>query len=492
MNKPYIQIHPKDNVVVALVSLPKGTKIETNTSKVICLEDIPEGHKVAIKDLYPEENVVKYGFPIGKATHFVPMGTWVNEEDVQTNLSGLETYIYEPVKYDNPYTFENRFFKGYRRRDGQIGIRNEIWIIPTVGCVNGIAQRLADEMRRETGSNHFIAFTHNYGCSQLGEDHENTRIILRNMVLHPNAGGVLVIGLGCENNQPDAFRELLGNYDENRIRFMVCQNVSDEMEEGKRQLRDLYELTLHDERSDVPFSELKVGLKCGGSDGFSGITANPLLGEFSDYLIAQGGTAVLTEVPEMFGAETILMNRCRTEKQFAQTVNMINDFKNYYLSHGEPIGENPSPGNKKGGISTLEEKSLGCTQKGGTSEVTDVLKYGECLKERGLNLLSAPGNDLVASTALAASGCHLILFTTGRGTPFGTFVPTVKVSTNTHLYQNKPHWMDFNAGILTYKPMNEVIRMFVQTIVEIVNGTPTCNEKNEYHDFSIFKTGVTL
>ena len=312
------------------------------------------------------------------------------------------------------------------------------------------------------------------------------------MVLHPNAGGVLVIGLGCENNQPDAFRELLGNYDEDRIRFMVCQNVSDEMEEGKRQLRDLYELTLHDERSDVPFSELKVGLKCGGSDGFSGITANPLLGEFSDYLIAQGGTAVLTEVPEMFGAETILMNRCRTEKQFAQTVNMINDFKNYYLSHGEPIGENPSPGNKKGGISTLEEKSLGCTQKGGTSEVTDVLKYGECLKERGLNLLSAPGNDLVASTALAASGCHLILFTTGRGTPFGTFVPTVKVSTNTHLYQNKPHWMDFNAGILTYKPMNEVIRMFVQTIVEIVNGTPTCNEKNEYHDFSIFKTGVTL
>lgn len=492
MSKPYIQIHPKDNVVVALVSLPKGTEIETNTSKVICLEDIPEGHKVAIKDLYPEENVVKYGFPIGKATHFVPMGTWVNEEDVQTNLSGLETYTYEPVKYDNPYTFENRFLKGYRRRDGQIGIRNEIWIIPTVGCVNGIAQRLADEMRRETRSNHFIAFTHNYGCSQLGEDHENTRIILRNMVLHPNAGGVLVIGLGCENNQPDAFRELLGNYDENRIRFMVCQNVSDEMEEGKRQLRDLYELTLHDERSDVPFSELKVGLKCGGSDGFSGITANPLLGEFSDYLIAQGGTAVLTEVPEMFGAETILMNRCRTEKQFAQTVNMINDFKNYYLSHGEPIGENPSPGNKKGGISTLEEKSLGCTQKGGTSEVTDVLKYGECLKERGLNLLSAPGNDLVASTALAASGCHLILFTTGRGTPFGTFVPTVKVSTNTHLYQNKPHWMDFNAGILTYKPMNEVIRMFVQTIVKIVNGTPTCNEKNEYHDFSIFKTGVTL
>jgi altronate hydrolase len=312
------------------------------------------------------------------------------------------------------------------------------------------------------------------------------------MALHPNAGGVLIVGLGCENNQPDKFRLLLGDYDKERIRIMVCQNVSDEIEEGKKVLRDLYDQTLHDERTDIPLSELKVGLKCGGSDGFSGITANPLLGEFSDYLIAQGGTAVLTEVPEMFGAETILMNRCRNEQLFLKTVNMINDFKNYYLSHGEPIGENPSPGNKKGGISTLEEKSLGCTQKGGTSEVTDVLKYGECLKTAGLNLLSAPGNDLVASTALAASGCHLILFTTGRGTPFGTFVPTVKISTNTNLYQNKPHWIDFDAGILTKKPMDEVIQMFIQTIIDIINGHPAWNEKNEYHDFSIFKTGVTL
>ena len=492
MNNLYIQIHPNDNVAVALVSLPKGTKVETSILTVTCLEDIPEGHKIALKDLQPDERIIKYGFPIGRATHFIAKGSWVNEDDIQTNLSGLVNYTYQPVKYPNPYSFENRFFKGYRRKNGEVGIRNNIWIIPTVGCVNGIAQRLAEEMNEETGQKHFIAFTHNYGCSQLGEDHENTRIILRNMVLHPNAGGVLVIGLGCENNQPDAFRKLLGDYDQDRIRFMVCQNVSDEMGEGKKLLRELFAQTLHDERTDIPLSELKVGLKCGGSDGFSGITANPLLGEFSDYLIAQGGTAVLTEVPEMFGAETILMNRCRTEKQFGQTVDMINDFKNYYLSHGEPIGENPSPGNKKGGISTLEEKSLGCTQKGGTSEVTDVLKYGESIKESGLNLLSAPGNDLVASTALAASGCHLILFTTGRGTPFGTFVPTMKISTNSHLYHNKPHWIDFNAGILTEKPMEQVIRLFIQTIVDIINGTLACNEKNEYHDFSIFKTGVTL
>ena len=492
MSKSYIQIHPNDNVVVALTALPRGTQIEVGTSTVICKEDIPEGHKIAIKNLQPEEQIIKYGFAIGKATHSIAKGSWVNEKDVQTNLSGLETYIYHPVRYSNPYSFENRSFKGYRRKNGKVGIRNEIWIIPTVGCVNSVVQRLAEEMKEETGSNNFIAFTHNYGCSQLGEDHENTRIILRNMALHPNAGGVLIVGLGCENNQPDKFRLLLGDYDKERIRIMVCQNVSDEIEEGKKVLRDLYDQTLHDERTDIPLSELKVGLKCGGSDGFSGITANPLLGEFSDYLIAQGGTAVLTEVPEMFGAETILMNRCRNEQLFLKIVNMINDFKNYYLSHGEPIGENPSPGNKKGGISTLEEKSLGCTQKGGTSEVTDVLKYGECLKTAGLNLLSAPGNDLVASTALAASGCHLILFTTGRGTPFGTFVPTVKISTNTNLYQNKPHWIDFDAGILTKKPMDEVIQMFIQTIIDIINGHPAWNEKNEYHDFSIFKTGVTL
>ena len=383
---------------------------------------------------------------------------------------------------------------GYRRKNGDVGIRNEIWIVPTVGCVNGVCQQLRDRLRDEVKDLRIVAFPHNYGCSQLSGDHENTRKILRDLVLHPNAGGVLVVGLGCENNQPSQFEDFLGDYDKERIRFMVSQEVEgDEIEEGMRILRELYAIAQKDVRTEIPLSELCVGLKCGGSDGFSGITANPLLGVFSDYIVSQGGTTVLTEVPEMFGAETILMNRCANRELFEQTVKLINNFKDYFLSHGEPVGENPSPGNKAGGISTLEEKALGCTQKCGKSAVRGVLDYGERLTSKGLNLLSAPGNDLVASTALAAAGCHIVLFTTGRGTPFGTFVPTMKISTNSGLATNKPTWIDFNAGTLVEgRTMQSVFEEFRSKVVAIASGEQTWNEKKDYQEIAIFKTGVTL
>jgi altronate hydrolase len=363
-----------------------------------------------------------------------------------------------------------------------VGIRNEVWILPTVGCVNGTIAELAKGLQEETkgvGVDAILAYPHNYGCSQLGEDHENTRKILRDMVLHPNAGAVLVVGLGCENNQIGAFKDFLGEFDSDRVKFLTTQRVSDEYEEGMKLLRELYALASKDERVDVPLSELKVGLKCGGSDGFSGITANPLLGAFSDLLVSQGGTTVLTEVPEMFGAETILMERCESKEVFDKTVHLINDFKAYFIENKQPIYENPSPGNKQGGISTLEEKSLGCTQKAGTSPVRDVLLYGDRLSTKGLNLLSAPGNDLVASTALAASGCHLVLFTTGRGTPFGTFVPTLKVSTNSKLSNFKPGWIDFNAGVLLEgEKMDDVSLSFLHYIAEVASGKLVNNEKN--------------
>lgn len=362
--------------------------------------------------------------------------------------------------------------------------------------MNGIVNQLAERLRNETqsmGVDAIVAFPHNYGCSQLGEDHENTRKILRNMVLHPNAGAVLIVGLECENNQPDAFREFLGEYDEERVRFMVTQQVDDEVETGMQLLRDLYDLASADTREDVPLSELRVGLKCGGSDGFSGITANPLLGVFSDFLVAQGGTTVLTEVPEMFGAETLLMNRCETTELFNKTVHLINDFKAYFIANGQPVYENPSPGNKAGGISTLEEKSLGCTQKSGRSAVKDVLMYGDRLKTKGLNLLSAPGNDLVASTALASAGCHMVLFTTGRGTPFGTFVPTVKISTNSTIYNQKPGWIDFNAGtLLEGDTMETLSKKFINFLIDTASGKPTNNERKNYREIAIFKKGVTL
>ncbi|MDR0976339.1 MAG: altronate dehydratase family protein, partial [Prevotellaceae bacterium] len=365
MTTKYLQINPADNVAVAIEPLAAGDTVTLAAETLRLSEDIPAGHKFALKAFAAGEAVIKYGYPIGHALVAIGRGAWVNEHNIVTNLAGVLDYTYHPVEVSLNIPRTDLTFQGYRRRGGDVGIRNEIWIIPTVGCVNGIITRLADALRRETngvgeGVDAIMAYPHNYGCSQLGDDHENTRKILRDMVLHPNAGGVLVVGLGCENNQPDAFREFLGtDYDPERVRFMVTQQVDDEFEEGMRLLRELYAVASRDRRTAIPLGELRVGLKCGGSDGFSGITANPLLGRFSDFLVAQGGTTVLTEVPEMFGAETILMNRCHTEALFEQTVHLINDFKEYFLSHGEPVGENPSPGNKAGGISTLEDKALG-------------------------------------------------------------------------------------------------------------------------------------
>ncbi|MCH5301576.1 MAG: altronate dehydratase, partial [Prevotella sp.] len=421
--KTYLKINPADSVVVCLQPKKQGDIIEVDGQQITVNQDTPAGHKVLIKDVREGEDIIKYGYPIGHARQALKAGDWVNEDNLKTNLEGTLTYTYQPVNKELEIKNENRSFKGYVRKNGDVGIRNEIWIVPTVGCVNGVAEKLAERLRRETGCQNIdsvYAWHHNYGCSQLSGDHENTRKILRDICLHPNAGAVLVVSLGCENNQPDDFMKMLGDYDQERIKLLVTQRVEgDEMEEGMRLLRDLYAVASQDRRQTVPVSKLRVGLKCGGSDGFSGITANPLVGEFSDWLVAQGGTSVLTEVPEMFGAETILMNRCRTEGLFKQTVSMINNFKEYFLSHGEPVGENPSPGNKAGGISTLEDKALGCTQKCGKAPVSGVMEYGERLQHEGLNLLSAPGNDLVAATALASCGCHLVLFTTGRGTPFG-------------------------------------------------------------------------
>ena len=492
----YLRIHPDDNVAVAILPLKAGEEIAIDEFKFTLKQDIPSGHKFALKNLVQSEDIIKYGYPIGHLLEDKSQGDLLDHSNIKTNLAGLLDYTYNPEKENIEIEKQNLTFKGFRRKNGDVGIRNEIWIIPTVGCVNGIIEKLAEGLREETkgeGVDAIVAYPHNYGCSQLGEDHENTKKILKDMVLHPNAGAVFVVGLGCENNQPDVFKEFLGEYDEDRIQFMVTQEVQDEYEEGMKILRDLYNKVVKDEREDIPLAELKVGLKCGGSDGFSGITANPLLGMFSDFLIAQGGTSVLTEVPEMFGAETILMNRCENENLFEKTVLLINDFKEYFLSHNEPVGENPSPGNKAGGISTLEEKALGCTQKGGKSPVSGVLAYGERLKNKGLNLLSAPGNDLVASSALAASGCHLVLFTTGRGTPFGAFVPTMKISTNSNLANKKPNWIDFNAGIiLENETMEDVCKQFTDYIIKVASGEWVNNEKNGYREVAIFKTGVTL
>lgn len=494
----FIKINAADNVAVAVNDAAAGDVFECGGACISAAAPIPSGHKMALEPLKTGDNVVKYGFPIGHVISDVPAGGLIDHSNLKTNLSGLLEYSYEPELKEIHVTENPAMFKGYRRADGRVGIRNSLWIIPTVGCVNGVVQSIAREFEKEIAAypwiDKVVAFPHNYGCSQLGDDHENTRRILADMVHHPNAAGVLVVSLGCENNQLAAFKELVGEVDESRVKFFVSQEVQgDEVAYGLDLLRQIASATKDDRREDVPASELKVGLKCGGSDGFSGITANPLLGRFSDWLVAQGGTTVLTEVPEMFGAETILMSRCQDEDTFNKTVSLINDFKEYFMENNQPVYENPSPGNKAGGISTLEEKSLGCTQKAGSSLVRGVLGYGERLCEKGLNLLSAPGNDLVASTALAASGCQIVLFTTGRGTPFGTFVPTAKISTNSALAAKKPGWIDFNAGkILEAGDTSRIDEEFIRFVLSVAGGEQTGNEKSGYTEIAIFKTGVTL
>lgn len=445
--------------------------------------NIENGHKYAIKDIQQGENIIKYGFPIGHALCPIKKGEHVHTHNLKTNLSENEEYVYSHKVFDLKYKSEKTTFMGYLRENGDVGIRNDIWIVNTVGCVNGAAKAIAER----TGAFHF---SHPFGCSQLGGDHKNTQLILKGLVNHPNAAGVLVLGLGCENNNIKEFKKILGEYNPDRVKFLNCQDFTDEIEQGTLLIEQLKKYADSFSRSPQPLSKLKVGLKCGGSDGYSGITANPLVGRFSDMLINGGGSTILTEIPEAFGAERILMERCKDREVFNKTVNLINNFKDYFRRHGQEIYENPSPGNKEGGITTLEEKSLGCVQKGGMAQVTDVLTTGDTAKTNGLSILNGPGNDIVAITNLTAAGAQMILFTTGRGTPVGAPVPTVKIATNQRLADKKPGWIDFSAAPCLNG--NDMTREFFDFCIEVAEGKLTKNEINGYREISIFKDGVIL
>ncbi len=486
----FIIINEKDNVAVALQELPAGSDLDGIVTKM----PVPQGHKVALADIGEGEPVIKYGAPIGTAKEAICAGEWVHTHNVKTGLGEQLSYSYQP---EIPVEAHKRSatFRGYLRSDGRAGIRNEIWIIPTVGCVNDVAAAVAKKAKQFcSGSvSDVVSFSHPYGCSQMGDDQENSRKILADLALHPNAGGVLLLGLGCENSGVASIKPYMKGCDPQRVRFLVAQDWEDEVQAALSQVKELIAIAAEDQPQELSAAYLTVGLKCGGSDGLSGITANPLVGRFSDMLVSCGGTTVLTEVPEMFGAETLLMNRCSDEGLFLKTVDLINDFKDYFQRHGQVVYENPSPGNKAGGITTLEDKSLGCTQKSGTSPVRGVLAYGQRVEEKGLNLLSAPGNDLVASTALAAAGAQIVLFTTGRGTPFASPVPTVKIATNTALAEKKRNWIDFNAGVLVQgQDMDRVAERFFAYILAVASGEQTCSEKAGYRDMAIFKQGVTL
>ena len=494
---PPLKIHDKDNVAVAIEAISKDEVLLLGPLSLVAQENIDKGHKIALTNIKIGEHVIKYGFPIGHAITPIKAGEWIHVHNIKTNLGEILDYEYHPEEGRTPTTVTGKTFEGFRRPNGRVGVRNEIWIIPTVSCVNRniqiIAKYAMEQCKNIPNIDGIYEFTHPYGCSQLGEDQLTTQRILADLVNHPNAGGVLVVGLGCENNNIAEFNKVLGAYDADRVKFMVAQEVEDEIEVGLELIGELVSYASQYKREKCPVSELVIGLKCGGSDGFSGITGNPLIGVFSDTLILHGGSTVLTEVPEMFGAETILMNRAINIEVFNKTVKLINDFKQYYANYDQPIYENPSPGNKKGGISTLEEKSLGCTQKGGISEVVDVMGYGDTVRNQGLNLLSAPGNDMVAATALTAAGCHIVLFTTGRGTPLGTAVPTIKVATNSDIFRKKANWMDFDGGkLLAGQSMAVVSQEFFDYVIEVASGTLTQSEVMGFREIAIFKNGVTL
>lgn len=469
----------------------KTLRINEKDNVAVMLDGEMRGHKIALCDISEGQEIIKYGYSIGHATEDIKEGMHVHTHNIKTNLKGTLEYTYEP-NHNEIAPQAKRTFMGYVREDGSVGIRNEIWIVNTVGCVNKTSEILAREANVRYGSecDGIFNFVHPFGCSQLGDDQMTTQAVLKGLVNHPNAAGVLVLGLGCENNNIPVFKEVLGEVNENRVKFMSTQECDDEIDEGLAIIGELVEYSKNFKRTECDASNLVIGLKCGGSDGFSGLTANPLIGRASDKLIAMGASTILTEVPEMFGAETILMNRCVNEDVFDKTVHLINDFKEYFTRHGQVVYENPSPGNKKGGITTLEDKSLGCVQKSGMADVSDVIEIGGKVKNKGLNLLTGPGNDIVAITNLTASGCHMILFSTGRGTPVGAPVPTVKIATNTPLYEKKPHWIDFNAGPVI--DGNDLSDELLDYILSVASGKRTNNEKNGYREISIFKDGVML
>lgn len=488
-----LQIDPHDNVAVALEPLIAGTTVETGSQRVTLCVDIPQGHKVALEDIPCGAPVVKYGYPIGHACADIARGQWVHTHNLATSLNG-ESVTESRIMPSGKGSGTSAAFRGFRRKGG-VGIRNEIWIIPTVGCVNSVAQALADLAQPLiSGSvDGVYAWPHPYGCSQTGQDQAHTRQILCDLICHPNAGGVLVLGLGCENSNIEELQKLLHPWDPERVAFLECQSVEDELAAGERLLRQLIEFAGRDERCDIPISELVIGLKCGGSDGLSGITANPLVGRVSDRLVDMGASALLAEIPEMFGAEEIMFRRCANADVQQKLPAMVSDFKSYFVRHGEKVYENPSPGNKAGGITTLEEKSLGCVQKGGRTPVQDVLLYGQRVHTRGLTVLQTPGNDLVSTTALAAAGAHIVLFTTGRGTPFSGPVPTLKIATNTALAQHKPRWIDFNAGTLTQgASWDDATEALVELLLATASGAPTCSERLGCREIAIWKDGVTL
>jgi len=494
MSMKAIRIHTSDNVAVALAPITNGEIVQIGEISVKASENITIGHKFALKTIKKGEEIVKYGYPIGKAKEEIAAGSWVHTHNTATGLSEEAEYRYEHKVFPMPEA-EERHFMGFLRKDGRAAIRNEIWIIPTVGCVNGAAKLLEKEgnaMLKGSLSGVY-AYTHPFGCSQMGDDHAQTRKLLAALAKHPNAGGVLILGLGCENLTMEQFKAELGSWDEERMKFLVCQEAEDEIEEGKKLLSELISAAAGDVREEIPASALVIGMKCGGSDGLSGITANPAVGRFSDRLIAMGGSTILTEVPEMFGAEKILFDRCESEEVFHEAVRMVEEFKKYFTDHGQVVYENPSPGNKAGGITTLEDKSCGCVQKGGSAQVVDVLGYGDRVTKKGLNLLSGPGNDLVSATVLAAAGAHMVLFTTGRGTPFGSPAPTLKIATNATLAEKKKNWIDFDASPIAFgEDPDETGKRLLDLVLEIANGKQTKTEEKNYREISIWKDGVFL
>ncbi len=492
-----LQLHPTDNVAVARVQVAAGEEIQLGPVVVRVSEPIAAGHKVAIRPIAAGEAILKYGQRIGLAGTHIDVGSWVHVHNV--NAARLETeyeYCNELIEPSKPA--ESRTFMGFRRADGKVGTRNYVALISTVNCSATTARYVAMELAKSDlrdfpNVDGVIPLVHKGGCafSFGGEDHQQLNRTLAGFARHPNIAARLILGLGCETAQAGHLQSdhglmQLGGPSASRsngplpmvLNIQEVGGVRKTVDRAVGVLRDLLVQANDVRREPIPVSELLVGLECGGSDGASGITANPALGYASDLMVAHGGTAILSEIPEVYGAEQLLTRRSISREVADALLDRIHWWEDYAQRHHASIDNNPSYGNKQGGLTTIFEKSLGAVAKGGTSPLRAVYKYAEPVTERGFVLMDTPGYDPASVTGMVAGGAQVIVFTTGRGSCFGCKpAPTIKVATNTPMFNRMREDMDINAGtILEGATVEDVGREIFEMIIATASGRQTLSE----------------
>jgi altronate hydrolase len=497
-----IHLHPTDNVAVARVPIPAGTSLRIDGLPVTTMDAIPAGHKVALWDIQPGEVVERYGQVIGRAKQAIQAGRHIHTHNLAFEELQLE---YEFPVGDTPVPTarpDAPTFLGYQREDGRVGTRNYIAVVAASNCAAHTAEQIARSYEGETmppNVDGVVAFPHGEGCAHAAEgpDIDQLRRTLGGVLIHPNVSGAVILGLGCETNQIDHYLGV-GGPRSTRLAGLTLQSsggTRGAIEAARRQIARFLEQASAEERTPAPASKIVLGLNCGGSDSFSGITANPALGFCSDLLAELGGTPVLAETTEIFGAEHLLVKRARNREVAEKLLDCIRKYKVYLNRFAGSFDDNPSPGNKEGGLTNILEKSLGAVAKGGTSPLIDVYDYAERVTAPGFTFMNTPGYDPVSLTGLAAGGCNLIAFTTGRGSAIGfPTIPVIKVATNSNTYRRMTDNMDVNAGAIAdgEATVQQIGQAIFDLMLEVATGRHTCAERLGHKEFVPWRIGPVM